>query len=231
MKIDIIYRCCGKETGGLPIPALRPTWFSKEKCFKSVLNMRDQIPNVFSLHVQYDGADSTMLDYIKQKQPASIYWTNENSPASIDHQWILADRTGGDFIYFVEDDYLHTPDAAKVLCEGAERLSLITLYDHNDRYTRLDDLTKNQESVEVTKSCHWRTAESTTCTWGCSRALWGRIKKTAIHHRNEDRVFFRTLLKMGVRLWTPMPGQSTHCVTPYMTPLVDWEKVSSGVVL
>jgi len=231
MKVDIIYRACGKESGANPPASLRPRLFSKENCFDSALRMRSQMPSVFSIHVIWDGKPSPLFDYILAGKPDSVTKTNENSIASIDHQWSLADRLTGDFIYFLEDDYLHTPDAAKVFYEGAERFNLISLYDHNDRYTRLDDLTRNQEKVDVTGSCHWRTAESTTCTWACSRNLWSRIKNTAVHHRFDDRGFFRTLLKTGVRLWTPMPGRSTHCVTPYMTPFVDWEKVSDGVTL
>ena len=39
-----------------------------------------------------------------------------------------------ELVYFVEDDYIHLPEARKVLLEGLERAHYVTLYNHPDKY-------------------------------------------------------------------------------------------------
>lgn len=242
MKVDIIYRCCGKEVGprstdsGVDLGVhreSRPEWFSKRKCYKSAWDMTDRDPGTFSMHVIYDGDDSPLLDYIRHSRTAhdAIRRVAFNSYASIGAQWDYADTLTGDWIYFVEDDYLHTPDAGRVFMEGANRFQLFTLYDHLDRYHRTDDITAGAESIALTESCHWRTAESTCMTWAVSRSLWEQVRDLARERGPNDRHLFQDLVRRGIRLWQPMPGRATHCMKGYMSPLVDWAKVSAGVHL
>lgn len=233
MKIDIIYRCCGKES---PVTnrASRPHWFDKRACYKSVWDMTQNDPSTFSMHVIYDGDTSPLLDYIKgmRVSDSAIYEVRyEHKYASMDYQWDLADKLTGDWIYFVEDDYLHTPDAASVMVEGVLRFDMISLYDHLDRYTRTDDVTTWKETLALTHSCHWRTAESTCSTWAASRKLWDQIKDVARLRGPNDRQFFYDLIASNIRLWTPIPARSTHCMKGYMSPLVNWDNISAGVSL
>jgi len=236
MKIDIIYRCCGKETiVGIGQKRLsRPSWFDKIKCYKSTWDMTQNDPSTFSMHVIYDGERSPLLDYIEgmRVSDGAIYKVGYGTQyGSIEYQWELADKLTGDWIYFCEDDYLHSPDAARVMVEGALRFELLSLYDHLDRYTRTDDRTTGKETVALTHSCHWRTAESTCSTWAVSRQMWNQIREVAIHHGPNDRSFFYDLISRNVRLWTPIPARSTHCMKGYMSPLVNWNEVVAGVIL
>ncbi len=237
MKIDIIYRGCGKETGSDPYRLSRPSWFSKCMCYKSVWDMTDSDPSSFSMHVIYDGERSPLLDYIESMRVSdgAIYKmscsSGDDKYYSIKFAYEEADKLTGDWIYFVEDDYLHAPDAARVMLEGANKFELLSLYDHLDRYTRSDDRTIGKESVDLTHSCHWRTAESTCHTWACSRKLWNEIKHIAKSHGPNDRSFFYELINNNVRLWTPIPARSTHCMRGYMSPMVDWDEVAAGVNL
>ncbi len=236
MKIDIIYRGCSWESDG-EIRLSRPAWFDKRKCYKSVWDMTNNDPSTFSVHVFYDGVGSSLLDYIKGMRVADSAIYEITRPAGIDKYYSiykayeLADTLTGDWIYFVEDDYLHAPDAARVMLEGANRFELLSLYDHLDRYTRSDDITVGKESVALSNSCHWRTAESTCHTWACSRKMWERIKNIAKLHGPNDRSFFYDLIAEGIRLWTPIPARSTHCVKGYMSPMVNWDAVAAGVNL
>lgn len=232
MTCDIIYRGNGSETGSLSHKSCRPSWFDKLKCYKTVLTMVEQMPEVFKLHVLYDGAGSPLLDYINATtpKPQMLMQTKCDIFESIKHQWELADQMRSDWIYFVEDDYLHLPDAARVFVEGMGKFNLFTLYDHLDRYTRTDDVTQGKEWIAVTNSCHWRTAESTCMTWAVSRKLWGQIRSTTRQPEClYDRPLFRALLERNIRLWSPIPGRSTHCIAPYLSPLVDWQKLSEGI--
>lgn len=234
MKIDIIYRCCGKEWWPNDIRASRPEWFSKAKCYQSTWNMTQNDPSTFSMHVIYDGERTGLLDMIEgmRVSDGAIYkYHCETKYMSIEYQWDLADKLTGDWIYFCEDDYLHTSDAARVMVEGANKFNLLSLYDHLDRYTRNDDRTTEKETVALSHSCHWRTAESTCMTWAVSRVYWHTIRDVARRHGPNDRSFFYELIDKGIRLWTPIPGRATHCMKGYMSPLVNWDEVAAGVRL
>ncbi len=232
MKIDIIYRGCGNELTP-DTTGRRPHWFNKVICYKSVWDMTVSDPGTFSMHVFYDGERSLLLSYIEHMRVAdgAIYKVNHGNYDTIQDAYAYADTLTGDWIYFVEDDYLHAPDAARVMLEGANKFELLSLYDHLDRYTRTDDRTIGKESVALSASCHWRTAESTCHTWACSRKMWERIKYEAKAHGPNDRSFFYELINKGIRLWTPIPARSTHCMKGYMSPMVDWDEVAAGVNL
>lgn len=236
MKIDIIYRCCGKEVYPDQLRASRPAWFSKSLCYKSSWDMTNNDPYTFRMHVIYEGEPSSFLDYIEGMRVAdsAIYKVSypNDKYGSIKFQWDYADQLNGDWIYFCEDDYLHTPDAGRVMVEGINLgLELISLYDHLDRYTRNDDRTVGMESVALSSSCHWRTAESTCSTYALSRNLWNQIRDICRKHGPNDRSFFYELIEKGIRLWTPIPGRATHCMKGYMSPLVDWDSIAAGVRL
>lgn len=77
-----------------------------------------------------------------------------------------------DFLYLLEDDYLHLPGSRTALLEGLNIADYVTLYDHPDQYQRdgkgmnpfvHDDMPKS--SIFVTASTHWRSAVSTTMTF------------------------------------------------------------------
>jgi hypothetical protein len=203
--------------------------------------MTVQDPYTFRIHIIYDshckffetiGETSHLLDYIKPMPMAhdGLKIVNRGNYDIIFDAYDYADKLDGDWIYFVEDDYLHCPDAARVFVEGASRFDLITLYDHPDRYTRTDDITQARESLALTPSCHWRTAESTCMTYGISRAKWKYVREIARRHGAGDRSFFKELITgMDLRLWTPIPARSTHCYKGYMSPMVDWDKIAEGV--
>jgi len=125
-----------------------------------------------------------------------------------------------DNIYFVEDDYLHRAGALAWLMDGLDLSYLVSLYDHPDRYTRTDDLDYLRTEVLVGKVSHWRTAESTTCTWAARKDMFDdKIYDTAIRHALNDRAMFRDLFCQAIRLITPIPGVSTHCHEPFLSPL------------
>lgn len=236
MKIDTIYRCCGKEVYPDQKRSSRPEWFNKLRCYKSAWDMTQNDPSTFSMHVIYDGECSLLLDYIEgmRVSDSAIHRVDcggSDKYASMTFQWDLADKLTGDWIYFCEDDYIHAPDSERVMMEGANKFELISLYDHLDRYTRNDDRTTGKETVALSNSCHWRTAESTCSTWAVSRKLWNTIRDVAKQHGPNDRSFFYDLIDMGIRLWTPIPARSTHCMKGYMSPLVNWDEIANGIRL
>jgi hypothetical protein len=127
-------------------------------------------------------------------------------------------------VYFVEDDYLHLPYSLSLIQEGVDRFNLVTGYDHTDRYTRIDDVSFQQESIVLGSTCHWRTAESTTCTWATRGGEWGeKIVNIAKQYLLEDRAFFRHLINSQIRLYTPIPGCTTHMNANQLSPFTNWQ--------
>ena len=75
-----------------------------------------------------------------------------------------------DYLYLLEDDYLHLPNSKQILLEGLQIADYVTLYDHPDMYKIHspnflvhDGLPKC--SIFLTKSKHWRESISTTMTF------------------------------------------------------------------
>ena len=77
-----------------------------------------------------------------------------------------------DFLYLLEDDYLHLPGSRAILLEGLSIADYVTLYDHPEAYQRdgksmnpfvHDD--KPKSSIFLTAHTHWRSAVSTTMTF------------------------------------------------------------------
>jgi hypothetical protein len=99
-----------------------------------------------------------------------------------------------DIAYFIEDDYLHLPQAPEVIIEGLKFFDYVTLYDHPDKYKNHDGpvnpyakLNTYSEKTEVIegKSTVWRTSNSTTMTFAVTgktlkadQDIWS-ITKTA----------------------------------------------------
>ena len=147
---------------------------------------------------------------------------------------LAKELTKTDIIYFLEDDYLHKYESYDAIIDGFNliknnnNLSFLSLKDHPDRYTRTDDIDYGRTNVYLGNKHHWRTAESTTCTWAISQDDYMEFGfDLAVKHLLNDRAFFREALTMGKRLVTPMPGASTHCHMPFLSPFVDWEYISN----
>lgn len=152
-------------------------------------------------------------------------------------EYALANFHSDDIIYFVEDDYLHLPNAATILEEGMAIADYVSLYDHADKYIPANkggnpfidadggEITK----VFVTKSSHWRLTNSTTMTFATTMStlvedtpIWKKYTEGAHPH---DMQIFLDLRERGRSLVTPIPGYSTHCEPQWASPLIDWSVV------
>ena len=76
-----------------------------------------------------------------------------------------------DFLYLLEDDYLHLPGSHVALLEGLDIADYVTLYDHPEAYQREGSMNpfvhddKPKSSIFLTEHTHWRSAVSTTMTF------------------------------------------------------------------
>lgn len=153
-----------------------------------------------------------------------------------------------DYVYFVENDYIHKPNSMMVLLEGLKIADYVTLYDHPDKYMDgINPRVKNggeKSKVFLTNSSHWKITNSTTMTFASKVALLQKDqflfrfftigiikKKLPILKRFQERktpddyllFTFLTIFKKR-NLISPIPGYSTHGEKKYLTPLSNWAK-------
>ena len=139
-----------------------------------------------------------------------------------------------DYIYFIEDDYLHLPNSSQVIIEGLERFgdqANLTLYDHPDHYNKQEELINKYGLICLTNSTHWRSIESTTFTFAFKKQNFLKLKNTFKMCNLEDTLLHIQLLQRGLKLFSPMPGFSTHVNVPFFSKLVDWQQYNFDIKL
>lgn len=124
-----------------------------------------------------DNCDQALITHLKNNyQFDDLIETKLGNPGSFWKLYEIALEMGkdDDIFYFIEDDYLHLPDAPAALEEGLKYFDYVTLYDHPDKYKLSGGAVnpyakRNQfsESTEVVigPKHWWRTSNSTTMTF------------------------------------------------------------------
>ncbi len=126
-------------------------------------------------------------------------------------------------VYLCEDDYLHQPNARAVLLEGIQIADYVSGYDHPDKYMKHNI---KPTHVHLTKSTHWREAESTTMTFMTrlktlreDLPIYEKYCNTGYPY---DHEMFLELESRGRTLITSIPGVSTHAEIAWLSPLIKW---------
>lgn len=144
----------------------------------------------------------------------------------------LQDGPGDELVYFAEDDYLYRPEAIKQLLAvyHPSHCGLYSLYDHPDRYTRSDDRDPVANGIIVSGDWHWRTAESTTMTFGAPRHVIEKAADIMCECGVEGRRMWYPIIDAGYLLWSPIPSLATHVQDGVLALCVDWEGVWENAV-
>lgn len=207
---------------------LRPSWFSFQKCFDSLFVETADITvcldgKVESHHINFKGKE--VIEFNGGSDHVSFEFLLKTVESKN-----LPDDT---IIYLVEDDYLHRKNWDKILIEAFDAFSVdyVSLYDHPDKY--FSPMYENlQSKILYTKSLHWRTTPSTCNTYAGKmstfRKHWDIHMKYChpdITHDGYDHTKFVELWQIGSNLITSIPGYSTHCEIPFISPIFDWESV------
>lgn len=208
---------------------VRPEWFSYENCYRSLKTAPVDLTILLdgtqeNHHFKFDKSDKVIeytggsdeksllycLNYIKDSQPED-----------------------DDIIYIVEDDYLHRRNWDEIMLEAFNSFNVdyVTLYDHPDKYF-LPMYETLQSKILYTKNVHWRTTPSTCNTyagrWSTFKKHWDtHIKYCLPEHTHDgyDHTKFVDLWSKGSNLISPMPGYSTHCESPFLSPRINWSEV------
>jgi len=155
---------------------------------------------------------------------------------------LLEDET---IVYFLEDDYLHRGNSAKILLEGFELESdYVTLYDHPDKYILAEDGGNKfniggpeETRVYCSKSTHWKITNSTTLTFASKvktlkeDASIIREYTSGFHpetHEETGKAYDHSMWVYGLtgkgrKLISPIPGYSTHGEIPWLSNFINWE--------
>lgn len=186
-----------------------------------------------AIHDLCDNLDNVEVKYIQCKSnPKSFRYVYEEALKLDDN----------DFVYFLEDDYLHLDASFGVMKEAAEKnyTDYITLYDHPDKYEDGCSVTNpfcrkmgERTVVFKTPSHHWKLTNSTTMTFGAFVDVLKRDKEIFWKHTDgetsDDFKIFMELLKNGSLLSSPIPSLSTHCENKYLAPFIDWGECVSNI--
>lgn len=242
MRLHVIYRLApgdGKK-------AYRPPYFSKENCLKSFQVAYAQLDDSFKGDLVYllDGElPDHFASMFKKNDCEIVQLGGKGNSASLSYAHKLALENSWsetDVIYFAEDDYLYVPEAFKELVSafGAFESDYITLYDHPDRYTRVDDDPIRNRLDGYNENRFWRSVESTCQTFGVRKSVLKKdkwIHKLArVGNYPKGREMFRAIQGIGKyslkypkrSLIGPVPTLCTHMETQFLAYGVDWAKVS-----
>jgi dTDP-4-amino-4,6-dideoxygalactose transaminase len=223
----------------------RPPYYSKAVCLESLLNA-SRLVQASTGTLLSDGP----IDSIARELIGSAWSIREVPKAGLHESFLLALEVAAalpadEWVYLVEDDYLHVADALRKLSEVAEisGADYVTLFDDPLRYRLtvdvMPDLPVHEAKLIPTATHHWRTIESTTFTFatkaGTIRDDMNVFKENVAHqlaHPSHvmDREAWRELQglgshkKRGTRrtLLGAIPALSTHMEVTALAPVIDW---------
>lgn len=214
----------------------KPDYINNETCLKNATTVfKDADWSIIADNISTETNDMIQ----KYKSRDHIYYASIGHGAGTFNLALNEALTynDDDIVYFIENDYLHKPDAVKILNEGFELgASFVALYDHPDKYL---DPSKGgnpycegggeDTRVYLTDSCHWKITNSTTMTFAAKVSTLKRVesilrKHTSGTHPNDFQMFLE-LRQLGELLITPLPGYATHGESAWLSPLTDWSKI------
>ena len=150
----------------------------------------------------------------------------------------IKENEDNDFVYLLEDDFLHKPNSANLLIEGLTNYNAyITLYDHPDKY-----INKNEggnpfieDKGEVTRlvrtdSTHWKITNSTVMSFAAKvsrlKEDYDLLNKYSSNNITDSFKFFLELSQTkGIPVLSSIPGNSTHCEMLWLSPFTNWSTI------
>jgi hypothetical protein len=226
--MKIFYRI--SDTG---YPKNKPSYINNKNCLHNFCQHFDPSDiNIIADNVS-DNTYKMINEYVKKDQIEKVAVGHGAGTfnLALDRALLLDDE---EYIYFVENDYLHRTRSSNILLEGFTiGFPYITLYDHPDKYIDPSNggnpfCSGGAENTRVylSQSCHWKITNSTTMTFATTVKTLKQDeyilrKWTSGTHPNDFQMFLE-LAKNQKFLISPIPGYSTHGETQYLSPLINW---------
>jgi hypothetical protein len=214
---------------------VKPNYINNEACLKNAIQTFPWFDNNWTIMADNISEETrTMIKkYISEKfiKDVSVGHGAGTFNLALDEALGYDDET---VIYFIENDYLHKPNADKIIVEGLQLgASFVSLYDHPDKYLPPSqggnpycEGGAEDTRVYLTESTHWKITNSTTMTFAATVSTLKRTEETLRKYTQgtypEDFKMFLDLREQGELLISSIPGYSTHGETAWLTPLTDW---------
>lgn len=239
--LRVIYRTCGIENH-----KPRPPYYSKINCLKNFIFSHRRVRGA-EFCLLFDGEPSKEVKTLVEPIGRVEVLNRIGNAASFLFAIAGAQKFDAhELVYFVEDDYLHVPEALVKLmeCVQCAQADYFTLYDHPVRYfpdsNPNADWHSESNRILITKSHHWRTVESTCMTFAARAGTLVQDSAIFLQHMKpgrspEDRELFRHLQGLGKYrsdspmrvLIGPVPSLATHCEEPWLAPVIDWNAIAN----
>ena len=217
---------------------VKPNYINNEACLKNAIQTFPWFDNNWTILADNISEETrTMIKkYISEKfiRDVSIGHGAGTFNLALDEALGYDDET---VIYFIENDYLHKPNAGKIIVEGLQLgASFVSLYDHPDKYLPPSqggnpycEGGAEDTRVYLTQSTHWKITNSTTMTFAATVSTLKRTEETLRKYTQgsypEDFKMFLDLREQGELLISSIPGYSTHGETAWLAPLTDWSLI------
>jgi len=217
---------------------VKPAYINNEACLKNAIQTFPWFEHDWTILADNISEETrTMIKkYISEKfiRDVSVGHGAGTFNLALDEALGYDDET---VIYFIENDYLHKPNAGKIIVEGLQLgASFVSLYDHPDKYLPPSqggnpycEGGAEDTRVYLTQSTHWKITNSTTMTFAATVSTLKRTEETLRKYTQgsypEDFKMFLDLREQGELLITSIPGYSTHGETAWLTPLIDWSQI------
>ena len=214
---------------------VKPDYINNENCLKNFCNVF--FNNIWDIQVIADNiSEQTQNMICKYIDKSQITYVSVGHGAGTFNLALDEALKGNDdeIVYFVENDYLHKPEADKILIEGFSLgYDYVSLYDHPDKYINgANPFVEDGGEVTrlmLTDSCHWKLTNSTTMTFAAKvktlKADEAILREFTSGTHPNDFPMFLALREKQKGLITPVPGYSTHGETAWLSPLTDWSKI------
>jgi hypothetical protein len=217
----------------------RPDWFDYEKCWLNLFEQTNKNDSV-KINIVFDGTseDNFIFKYkydklfrIDAKGDLNSFQETLNIIHNQDNE-IKSD----DIIYLLENDYLHKLgwiDKVYEFFESQYKDNYLSLYDHQDKYFK--EYQNLESKIHVTKSHHFRTTPSTCGSFLLTKKIFDEdfhfnLNVFSFLRSNTrlplDHAKFLIMEKVKDRkVFSPIPGLSTHCLNGLTSPTINWENI------
>ena len=241
-KLLVLYRACGKELKQEEFKPQRVSYFNKLKTWQSFINGGFYNNKDVDIKVIWDGPENWFTDHIKNRQNLTFVPVNyKSNKGSLDYCFQILNQESKNYEFgsIIEEDHFYLPGSCDVLFEGLNAFypHFVALADHLDRYKINNGDIITTDGIFITKSKHWRTAESSVLSVSFPMETFQKFKNDMIHYNSKgvdamhEREFFRSIIPKGYRLFTPIPAMSTHAVISDLSPCINWEKFVETIQL
>ena len=211
----------------------KPDYINNQNCFENALRTF----NKANWWVIADNVGDETKEYLNSKVKTIEYVSVGHGAGTFNLalNFALALPDPNEIVYFLENDYLHKPEADKIIESGFDLgFDYVTAYDHPDKYLnpieggnpfcsgRAEDT-----RVYLGEHCHWKLTNSTTMTFAAKVKTLKEdedvLRKYTSTTHPYDFQMFMELKQRGRRLASSIPGFATHGETDYLSPLTNWK--------